>query len=269
MIKTFIILILLVNSTQSNAQSKKSTNARTKVDRDLLFEQEDFKRVNPRRAQNIPEVYLHNESFLKEEESSTGLYSDLYYTKLDSGRLSFAYHISHDYEEFSKLQIIDFQFMKKVNSYKDQWWGLQVKQITAKYTALADELTSTTGNTDADANTRRFDNQQSMTIFGFGYGYRFKALTAMINSDRVFESVMAYANYISHFDSTNSKNYNGFGLTTEYGIQKRMSEGFFSGIKIGYNIASLVRPATSDEKKSDRSLIFKWTSLGFEFGYYF
>ena len=267
MIKT--ILILLFISTQVNAQINKSSSAQSKVDKYLLFKQEDPNKINPRKAQDTPEVYLHSDSFLKEEESSTGLYSDLYYTKLDSSRLSFAYHISHDYEEFSKLQIIDFQFMKKVNSYKDQWWGLQIKKVNAKYNALAEELTSTSGNADADANTKRFDNPQSMTIFGFGYGYRFKALTSMINSDRVFESVMAYANYISHFDGTNSKNYTGFGLTTEYGVQKRMSQSFFSGIKIGYNIASLVRPATSDEKKSDRSLVFSWTSLGFEFGYYF
>jgi hypothetical protein len=254
---------------QSYAQSKKSLDAMKKVDRALLYEQEDYEKVNPRKAQYYPEIYLHDDSFLKEEESSTGLYSDLYYTKLDSTRVSFAYQMSHDYEEFSKLQSLDLQFMRKIKSYKDQWWGIQIKKVTAKYNALADELTSTTGHPDSDANSKRFDNEQSMTMLGLGFGYRFKALTGMINSDRIYESVMAYANYITHFDSSNSKNYTGYGLTAEYGIQKRMSEGFFSGIKIGYNLASLSRPATTDEKLADRSLIFKWASIGFEFGYYF
>lgn len=267
--KSILIAITLILSVPSYSQLKNADKARDTVDKTIIYEQEDFTRITPRRAQNESEIYLFDNSFLNEEDSSSGLYTDLYYTKTDSGRISISYHISHDYEELSKLQTIDLQFMKKIPSYKDQWWGIQIKQVTAKYDALADELTSSTDHEDADANTKRFDNQQLMTIIGFGYGYRFKTLTNAIKSDRFFEMIMAYANYISHVDSTNSKNYSGYGLTTEYSIQKRMSEGFFAGVKIGYNIASLERAAESDEKKSDRSLVFKWSSLGFELGYYF
>lgn len=269
MIKLIYTVTLLSLSLSVFAQLNNAQKAREAVDRKMLFDQENYNKVNPRSAQEESEIYLHNQSFLSEENESTGLYTDLYYTKLDTVRLSFSYSFSHDYEEFSKLQAIDLQFMKKIPSYKDQWWGIQLKRVTAKYNALADEVQADTGHADANSNTKRFDNQQLLSMIGFGYGYRFKALTMAFKSDRIFESLMAYANYVTHVDGTDSTSYTGYGLTTEYSLQKRVSEGFFYGVKIGYNIASLERSKVSDEKKTDRSLVFKWASLGFEIGYYF
>lgn len=266
MIKFLAFLFLLSLSVSTFAKTRKVMN---EVDRDILFEQKEASSITPSDISKEPEIYLDSESLFRDEDSSAGIYTDLYYTKNDSLRISFAYHVSQDYEEFSKLQVLDFQIHKKIPSYKDQWWGIQLKRVVGKYSAFADELTSDSGHPNADANTKRFDNEQSMSMFGFGYGQRFRLLGDLINSDKVFESLMAFANYVYLLDSTNSNKYEGYGLTAEYGLQRRISKGFFAGVKLGYNLASVVRPATTDEKKEDRSLVMKWTSLGFEFGYYF
>lgn len=264
--KALILILLALSQLSSFAATK---GRKQNVDRLILFEQENLENASPSTLSNDPLIYLENDSLLRDEDTSSGIYSDLYYTKNDSLRISFAYHLSHDFEEFSKLQVIDFQVLKKIPSYKDQWWGVQVKRVVGKYSNMADELTTTSTNTDANANTFRNDSEQSMTLIGFGYGHRFKLLGDIFNSDRVFETLMAFGNYVTHLDHTDSQNYKGYGLTAEYGIQRRMTKSFFTGIKFGYNIASVERAKKSDEKKEDRTLVLQWSSIGFEIGYYF
>jgi hypothetical protein len=209
-----------------------------------------------------------NESLLRDSSGEDGIYTDEFYTKKDTFRISLGYQIAQDFQDFSKLSIIDIQLHKKMASYKDQWWGLQFKSVTGQYDIFADELDVST-DTTSDRSVTRGTNEQNLTIIGLGLGYRFKALTAMFNSDRVFENVMAFGNYITNLDQTNSKKYTGYGLTTEYSIQRRMSEELFLNFKIGYNIASLSREADDEERKEDRSLVFRWTTFGLDFGYYF
>jgi len=264
--KSLILILVLFNISSLFAATK---NRKETIDRLILFEQENLEKTSPAVLSAEPEIYLENESLLRDEDTSAGIYSDLYYTKNDHLRISFAYHFSHDFEEFSKLQVIDFQVLKKIPSYKDQWWGVQVKRVVGKYSNMADELTTTSTSTDANAKTIRNANEQSMTLLGFGYGHRFRMLGDIFKSDRIFESIMAFGNIVSHLDHTDSEKYQGYGLTAEYGIQRRMSKGFFTGLKFGYNIASLERAKKSDEKKQDRSLVLQWSSIGFEFGYYF
>ncbi len=234
----------------------------------FLFKQESLKRLGPSEIKENPEIYLNNESLIRDSEGEGGIYTDTYYTKKDSFKMSIGYQTSLSLEDFAKLRVLNIQLMKKMPSYKDQWLAFQLQSVVGAYSTLADELESS-DDPDADGFLRRGTNEQSMTLIGVGLGYRFKALTQMFDSDRVFENVHAYGNYITNLDSTNSKEYAGYGLTTEYSIERRMSEALFVNFKIGYNIASVVREATDDEKKQDRSLVFRWTTVGFDFGYYF
>lgn len=239
------------------------------VDRIILFEDEDPNKIGPRKAHDEKEIYLEKESMLREQLHKSGIMSEYYYTRNDNGRLSLAYHVSHDYEKLSKLQAIDFQVLTKIDSYQDQWWGLKVKRVVGKYNAMADELAQTSSNPDADSQTQRLDSQQSMTMLGLGLGYRFNILNEFLKSDRIFEQIMAYGNYIYHLDGSNDTKYQGYGISAEYGIHKRISKTFFAGTKLTYSIASLTRAQKSDEDKVDRSLVLRWTSIGFEFGYFY
>lgn len=237
-------------------------------DSESLFQQEPIENLTPDKVKSNPEIFTINESLLQDDSGDEGLYSEEYYTKSDSLSFSIGYQIAQDLEKSTKLSVIDFQIHKKIASYKDQWWGFQYKSIKGEYSIFANELDPST-DPNSDRSTTRGSNIQAMNLIGFGLGYRFKALTAMFNSDRVFENIMAYANYVTNTDSTNSKEYTGYGLTTEYSIQRRFSQYLFFNFKIGYNLASISREQENDEKKEDRSLVFKWTTLGLDFGYYF
>lgn len=254
------ILILLLISNIAWAET---------ADRLFLFQTPNPNKMTPKQILSNKEVYLEKESLIRDVNEQSGVLEDQYYTRKDSGRLSLAYHTSHDFEKLSKLYTLDIQLLKKVTSYKDQWWGLQIKRVVAQYNALADELDKTSTHPDANSKYERGNALQSMTIFGAGFGYRFKVLGQFFKTDRVFEQVMAYANYIYHLDAATSEKYRGYGATMEYGIHKRVGESFFTGGKLSYNLASLVRTQKSNEDKVDRSLVFRWTSIAFEVGYYY
>lgn len=254
-----ILVLLLITNIAAAAET----------DRLMLYQTPNPDKMTPKQISSEGEVYLEKESLIRDVNEHTGVLGDYYYTRRDNGRLSLAYHTSHDYEKFSKLSTIDIQVMKKFTSYKDQWWGVQLKRVVAQYNALADELDKTSTNADADSKYERRDALQSMTILGLGVGYRFNILSEFFNTNRVFEQVMAYGNYIYHLDGKTDNKYRGYGATMEYGIHRRTGESFFVGTKLSYNIASLVRKAKSDEDKIDRSLVFRWTSIGFEVGYYY
>jgi hypothetical protein len=234
----------------------------------LLFKPESLNSIPASKVRSNPDVYQQNESLLRDSSGEDGLYTEEFYTKKDTFRVSLGYQIAQDFKDFSSLSVIDVQFHKKIASYKDQWWGLQFKSIKGNYDVFAEEL-DTSSDPTSDRSVTRDDNEQSLSMIGLGLGYRFKALTAVFNSDRIFENVMAFGNYVTNQDATNSKKYIGYGLTAEYSIQRRVSEALFFNFKMGYNLASLSREAEDKEKKEDRSLVFKWTTLGFDFGYYF
>jgi len=239
------------------------------ADQKFLYQTPNPDKMTPKILNSNKEVYLEKEALIKEVDDETGVFAERYYTRKDTGRLSFAYHASHDYEKLSKLYALDLQVLKKMKSYKDQWWGIQIKRVVAQYNALADELESSSGHADADSQVERRTSPQSMTIFGLGIGYRFKILTQFFETNRVFEQVMAYGNYIYHFDGETDEKYRGYGATMEYGLHRRVGQSFFAGGKLSYNLASLERAKKSDEDKLDRSLVFRWTSIGFEVGYYY
>ncbi len=239
------------------------------ADQLILFQTPNPDKMTPKQLQRNSEVYLEKESLIREVNEKSGVLGDHYYTRKDSGRLSLAYHTSHDYEKISKLYTLDIQLLKKIQSYKDQWWGLQLKRVVAQYNAIAAELEQTSTHPDADSQYTRADALQSMTVFGLGIGYRFKILTEFFDTNRVFEQVMAYGNYIYHLDGATSDKYRGYGATMEYGLHRRIGESFFGGAKLSYNLASLERAKKSDEDKLDRTLVFRWTSIGFEVGYYY
>lgn len=239
------------------------------ADQMLLYQTPNPEKVSPKQLRENSEILLEKESLINEIDKERGVYTERFYTRKDSGRLSFAYHVSHDYEKLSKLYALDLQVIKKVNSYKDTWWGFQFKRVVAQYNALANELEVTSSHPDADSKLERRNALQSMTILGLGVGYRFKILTQFFETNRVFEHIMAYGNYIFHLDGETEEKYRGYGATMEYGLHRRVGESFFAGGKLSYNLASLERAAKTDEDKIDRSLVFRWTSIGLEVGYYY
>lgn len=256
-IRNIITLSTLIIATNSFAINER-------LIRDIPVDRLSTKRIN-----SEPEKYLFNESLLSQRDDATGLISDEYYTAKDEYMASAAYTLSLDPADVTKSQGYDFSIMSKMKTYKQLWWGAQFRVATAKYNAIANERTSTSGDTNSVANVERADNQQQFTIIGLGVGHRFKTYTSLFSSHRFFEMIQVYGNYVIHKDTTNEKAYNGFGYTANYGLHYRTSNSLFMGIRLAYTYANVERKREDEESLADRSLVFGWTNLGFELGYFF
>lgn len=254
-----LAFLFILQSCGTTAEQK-----RTERDEELLLQQTPVDNLRTQELNAYPDMYLSDDSILSDTDKETGLVEDAFYTGNDSSRFSISLNYSQDYEDPTKVQMYDFQYFSKINSsYLKLWWGFQAKQVIAKYSAIAEESV-----TDTLATARK-SNNQSFSIFGFGLGHRFRALGGAMLSDRFFENISVFANYMFHTDTTTSETYNGYGYTAEYGLNYRSSKTVYYGGKLSYNWAMVERSAVDEESLPERSLVFGWLTLGLELGYYF
>lgn len=216
-----------------------------------------------------PEIYQENESLLRHKDSSTGILTDAHYTGHEVNRLSLSYQGSLDYTNLNEVSSFDLQYQFKADNYTNTWWAVQFKSTSAEYEAIADELTNTSGHPDSDANSLRSENIQTINSLGVGAGYRFKLLFAFNESERFFEHITAFLTYNSALDATTDRAYQGWGYNADYSLLYRSGNSLYYGLKFSYNLAAVIRGAISDEDKPDRSLVYGWTNMGLEIGYYY
>ncbi len=236
------------------------SQAAKEVERERLFRTPAPESLSPGDLNNNSEVFLFNESLLMEDK---GGYTEAFYTGNDKNRFSLGYQFSTNYQDFTELSSLEMVFSRQLERYSEVWISAVLKRTTGKYEAMAEEIQTSNGD------VKRSDSQQSFTTVGLGGGYRFKTLARVFNSARIFETIDAYLTYNRHLDGATDERYQGFGLLADYGLHYRSTESFYYGGKLSYNIAALERSAQSGEKLEDRSLVFGWTALGFELGYYY
>lgn len=229
-------------------------------------EKEIFAPLTPREQNELRNL---DQSILKDFNDQLGIMGDAYSTQKDKHRLSFAYMLSHDYEDFMKAQTVELQTMHKLSGLTQTWLSFQFKKTSAKFSAITSGQSSLSSNPNAEGNIDRLDQQQDLMLLGVGLGYRFKIFSRAFKSDRFFEMLAAYFNYATNSDEATSYDYKGFGYNADYGIHYRSGESFFYGAKFSYTIAELKRPAIADETRSERVLNFGFLTMGFEMGYFF
>lgn len=272
-----IFLILLISSVYAQKPRKKSKKKKMKelveqekrdrdYERDRLFKRENPDKLKTTEINQFKDIFLYENSVLY-EETADELYADDYYTGKDNNRFFMTYQFSSDYEEQGALTSLEFGYQRKMKNFKDTWLTMTLKRTVAEYDEVANEMTSS--GTNADGNTQRFSEKQTFTTVGGGVGYRFRALSDLVQSDRFFETCHALLTYSSHLDNATGKEYNGFGLNTDYGLHYRSSSSFYYGGKLSHNILPMVREPIDDEKRQQRSIVFGWTSIGFEIGYFY
>ncbi|MEE2671803.1 MAG: hypothetical protein VYA54_08835 [Bdellovibrionota bacterium] len=231
-----------------------------RVERDRLLKDYEVKDVTAKELNDYPEIHLDDQSIIQSRNQATGIYEEPYYSLQDQSRLAIGYSLSQDYQNPMKAQSVYATYMNKIdNFYQDMWWALQFKRTQGEFNAL---------HTDPD-NGGRGTNQQGITLLGAGVAHNFWTLADIFESKRLFETVAVYFNYNFHVDSTDDQSYQGFGYTAEYSLVYRSSRRWFYGGKFSYNWAQVERPDEGDEDVIDRSLVFGWTTLGFELGFYF
>ena len=240
-----------------------ASSSREERQRENLLENKQTENVQTEELNAYPEIYLADESALQEVDSTQGIVEDAYFTGNDSSKFALGYNFALDFESFTKIQSFDFIYSSRFSeSYKMYWWSVHFQNLTAKYNAIASESTSNPEPT-------RSDSDQSMSIFGLGIGHRFRALAGTM-SERYFETVNAFGNYVSHTDSSTKDRYQGYGYSAEYTLHYRSGEQLTYGVKFSYNWALVDRDKKDDDEKLEaRSLVFGWSTIGLEIGYYF
>lgn len=229
-----------------------------KREREILLENVRLQDIPRNEIYKFPELYQYNEGLLKDFNTSDGTFSDTYYTQLDTGKLALSYSSSVNIDNLGELKSLDVSYLRTFeNSWREYWWGLQFKYTQVEVEVVSDTLSSTTS-----------DNQDFIFL-AFGLAHRFKSIAHVFNSDRVFEMVNYYVGLVQHKDNLQDENNTGIGQNIEYCVSVRSSKDFFWGGKISYTWALVEHAQKNDEKLSERSNTFGWTSIGFEMGYIF
>lgn len=230
------------------------------VERRRLIKDYKVQDVSAEELNNFPEIHLDEQSILERLDKRTGVYEDPYYTLQDEARLSLGYALSQDYQNPTKVQSVYGTYMNKMDDfYQDMWWAFQFKRTVASFNAI---------HTDPESGGRG-TNQQGITLIGMGVAHNFWTLNDILKSNRFFETIAVYVNYNFHVDSTDDQSYQGFGYTADYSLVYRSTKRWFYGGKFSYNWAQVERPQENEEGTLERSLVFGWTTLAFELGFYF
>lgn len=217
-----------------------------------------------------PEKYLRNESMLYDFNTDRGIKDQRRYTGTETNRLSIAGHINGAYEHVSDILGIEVAYMTRSRRYNQVWWGAQFFRHNTFFGAITQNHAQASGTGSTEGNFQRPDSSKNTLMAGgLGASYRFKLLLDFLETEDWFESVDVFANYITLNESYINKTYQGYGLSTNYGLHKRSGRSFFWGGKFSYNIASVTRPAIDTESKRNRSLTLGWLSFGFEIGTFF
>lgn len=248
-----VILLALMTSAYAN------TNAES----ERLYKDSD--RLTPAKK-----VLLKMKSYNFSEVNDLGI-REYITNQNDQRSLSIAYNFSSDFKDFSSVSGVEVGFQTKSSSYSELWYSFFYKSLNAKYEAIADEVQASSTPEDSNANSllTREGSDQKITQIGIGLGYKFAFFANSFNFTRVSEMITSHLSYVIANDSTDSEDYKGYGIVSEYLINYRMSNSLYTGLKLTYSILSMERSAIEEEKLTERSLVYGWLGLGLQFGFYF
>jgi hypothetical protein len=218
-----------------------------------------------------PEKYLRDDSMIYDLNTELGIKDQRKYTGTDRNKFAIAGHVSGDYERFSDLLGLEFNYMHKSERYSQIWYGAQLFQHRTMFDAITQNQAAEAGDNPNDESQTQRPNNVKDTILGVGVGvgYRFKLLMEFFPTEDVFETVDVYGNFLTMNETYIDRSYKGYGLTTNYSIHKRSSSTYFYGGKLSYNLGVVTRDAIGTESEGDRSFSIGWLSLAFEMGVFF
>lgn len=210
-----------------------------------------------------PEKYLRDESVIYDLNTDRGIKDQRKYTGEDRNRLSFAGHLSGNYEHLQNILGGEVAFMRRSTSYSQFWYGAQFFNHRSRFDAVAEPQ-------EDEATNRPGHAPNTIMAAGLGMGYRFKLMLDFFRTEDVFESVHVFANYVRLNESFIEQVYQGWGMTANYGIHKRSSTNFFYGGKLSYNLAPVRRAALPDDLgRRSREMTLAWLSVAFEIGWFY
>lgn len=211
-----------------------------------------------------PEKFLRHESMIYDLNTDLGIRDQRKYTGTDRNRFSLSGHLSANYEHLDDILGLDVTYLRRSDRYDRIWWGAHFFRHTTAYDAVAEKQSD-------EAPGRPGNQKETITGFGLGLSYRFKLILGFWQTENVFENIDVFVNYLRFDESFVDRTYQGYGLTTSYGLIKRSKTNFYYGPKISYNVAPVKRDKLDNAETSRRAreLTLGWLSLAFELGFFY
>jgi len=246
----YLILLLLLTSPLYAAYENPSEA--------YLLDDEEEKPSDRDVLQTYKEKYQRDESMVDPISTTTGVRDMRRYSGLDRNKLSLAFHLNGQYESISGLQGFEASYLRRVDNWSKLWIGATVRATSVDFA----EITKNKSSGPEAAFQRPPNATQSIIGAGFGVAYRLKLFLDFFPTEDVFEYVQVFGMYNTLKDEFSSKNYNGYGLTTEYSLHKRSRSSFFYGAKFTHNMSWV-----EEERNSNFSL--GWYTFALEAGFIF
>lgn len=249
-----------------NPKKKKSRSAKiNKVDNGALnsFDMESVGKSRKSRVRQSQEQMAPVKIYGR--DSKTGMRNEIN-TQNDGSRYSLVYHANANLKRAQDVTTLEFLYGYKLNNRKVPLWAeFCIFKTTAQFDTVA-----IPNNNMVVANRTNLD-ASSESIFGIGAGISMRSnwIQDFIDTEKWSESTSAQFYYLTMSEEYFSKSYKGYGIKAHFSLNYRMSQSVQIGPKFGHYLASVTRAAENSEPSDKRSLLLTWTSLGFDFTYYF
>lgn len=240
-----------------------STASYSQYTDETIWEDQENKEIDFRKIEEQKSITLRDDIILYDFNEKTGVKDNKHFTGTDVGRFGISYFTGQRVRDLGSFRSLEASYSHRL---KELWLSGFIAKMDAQFEDITENKA---GESKPD------DLGESLLNFGFGIEYRFKFFHHWFETEHFFQSVNAYLTYSLLSEeaantSSNSLDYDGYGLRTDYGIHYRASSSLHYGLKLSYNLAWLEREAEfATEASNDLRLQLAWLSFGFDIGYYF
>lgn len=207
---------------------------------------------------------LEEHLVLNKIDNDTDLIISSHSVSDDNNIFSVTYKIYPSVQGFSNISNLEVSYSKKLNYC---WLDFMISRAMTKFSTI------TTNNPYLGQTSDKLEkSKDELLTAGIGIGYRStyvqKALENIMFSEDIFETTSAKLTYHNLNEKFYDKSFTGPGIQTDFGIHKRILNGFHFGMKFAYNLASVKKSKEGNSTSSSGSLVLSWVSFGIDFGFY-
>lgn len=197
-----------------------------------------------------------------EKDQETGI-SSRYDTQTDDAVFNLGYSINPSPLKVADIQTLDLTYSFPLRSF---WFSFHFAGGYYSFRAITQKNDSMSVDDEEELDI----SKDILVQGGLGLGMRSGFIRKLIPLRNLFTTTYAYVtgNYLNQTYTT--KTYLGPGILTQFGLHMRQNPTFHYGLKFTYNLSQVTRSAESeDEKRSARSLVLSWASVGVDLALYF
>ncbi len=214
---------------------------------------------------------LYFDSLIETRDKKYGYNNDLYSTEKDWGRYGLLIHANSNPLKILNFLGAEFQYGKKL---RHVWVEGLILYGSTKFSTIGiNHSSSGTSNSSAEENFIREEDQRETLLqmgLGLNYSFPFPKDLNIYKVRNLFHSTAFYLTYLNLNEGLRNENYQGGGMRFDYGIHKRLRTMAHVGFKFSFNVGVVKRgEKIKDEENEERQFVLSWSSLSFDYSFYF